>query len=208
MRKCKNCHKTKELNINNFRITKNRSGNIYFRRMCIDCERQKSLKYRYSNLEKVTKYNDKWRKENPNYKKKYKEKNREEIRKYTRKYEAQPQVRLKKRISRRIKQTILKNGKSVTKFLPYTIVQLKDHLESQFKPWMSWENWGIYDPSTWDDNDSATWTWQLDHIIPHSKFKYSSMEDDEFRRCWALSNLRPLASKRNIMEGASRIRHK
>src|ERR1700723_3439162 len=74
-----------------------------------------------------------------------------------------------------------KNGNSISMYLSYSIQELKNHLEIQFEPWMSWENYGRYDPETWDDNDPATWTWQLDHIIPHSTFHYTSMEDQAFR---------------------------
>jgi len=78
---------------------------------------------------------------------------------------------------------------------------LKKHLESQFEEWMNWDNYGVYRVDGWDDNDSTTWTWQIDHIIPHSSFKYSSMEDEEFKKCWDLSNLRPYSSKQNIIDG-------
>jgi len=32
-------------------------------------------------------------------------------------------------------------------------------------------------------------TWQVDHIKSHSEFKYTSMEDEGFKLCWALINL-------------------
>lgn len=44
-------------------------------------------------------------------------------------------------------------------------------------------------------------------IIPHSEFKYISMECEEFKRCWALKNLRPLSAKLNLLDGVKRIRH-
>ena len=50
--------------------------------------------------------------------------------------------------------------------------------------------------------------WHIDHIIPQSLLPYSSMEDDNFKKCWALSNLRPLSAKQNLLDGANRIRHK
>jgi len=53
---------------------------------------------------------------------------------------------------------------------------------------------------TWDNNDSSTWTWNIDHIIPQSKFKYSSMNDENFKKCWSLTNLRTYSSKKNIIE--------
>ena len=72
---------------------------------------------------------------------------------------------------------------------------------------MNLNNYGKYNSKTWNDNDPSTWTWQIDHIIPHSTFKYTSMKDNEFKKCWSLSNLRPLNSKQNFLEGVKRIRH-
>jgi hypothetical protein len=100
-----------------------------------------------------------------------------------------------------------KNKKSTKDYLQYSISELKEHLEKQFEPWMNWQNHGKYNAKTWDDNDSSTWTWQLDHIVPHSKFKYTSMEDQSFKECWALSNLRPYSAKQNILDGTSKKRH-
>lgn len=93
-----------------------------------------------------------------------------------------------------------KNGKSCLDYLKYTIKELKEHLEQQFEPWMTWQNQGIYNPNTWDDNDPSTWTWQIDHIIPHSIFRYTSMKDHAFQECWALKNLRPLSAKQNLLK--------
>jgi hypothetical protein len=101
----------------------------------------------------------------------------------------------------------LKNGKPVLKYLNYSIEELKFHLQSQFEPWMNWSNYGKYNSKTWKDDDESTWTWQIDHIIPHSTFNYSSMEDEEFKRCWSLNNLRPYNSKLNFEEGVRRTRH-
>ena len=59
---------------------------------------------------------------------------------------------------------------------------------------MSWKNYGVY--------------WHIDHIIPQSDLPYTSMEDDNFKLCWALDNLRPLEAKQNLLDGAKRTRHK
>jgi hypothetical protein len=86
-----------------------------------------------------------------------------------------------------------KRGGSILNYLSYTIQELKAYLESQFDSWMTWENHGLYDPT----RD----TWQIDHIIPHSSFRYETMDCDEFRKCWALENLRPLKTINNIKKG-------
>jgi len=119
-----------------------------------------------------------------------------------------PVCRLKRTVSSSIYR-ILKNkniikGGSTFKNLPYTAQELKEYIESKFESWMSWENWGIYDSKKWDDSNDGTWTWQMDHIIPHSFFKYTSMQDEEFKKCWKLSNLRPYSAKQNILNGNRR----
>ena len=72
---------------------------------------------------------------------------------------------------------------------------------------MTWDNWSRYNPETWDDNDPSTWTWQVDHLKPHSTFNYDSMEHPDFKKCWALENLRPLSAKQNVLDGITRSRH-
>lgn len=122
-----------------------------------------------------------------------------------------PEFKIRQNFSRSIRSSLLKNDKikddSFLKYLPYTIKDLKQHLESQFEPWMTWRNYGKYNKQTWDDQDSSTWTWQIDHIVPHSIFKYKSMNEDNFKKCWSLENLRPLNAKQNILDGVNLVRH-
>ena len=72
---------------------------------------------------------------------------------------------------------------------------------------MTWNNQGKYNPEIWNDSDQSTWTWQLDHIIPQSDLPYASMEDDNFKKCWSLENLRPYSAKQNLIDGSKRLRH-
>jgi len=112
-----------------------------------------------------------------------------------------------------------KNNESIIKYLGEIYIRhLIIHLEALFSApenlttdgqvWMTMENQGSYRRNEWNDNDPTTWKWQLDHIIPHSMFQYSTMDCQEFRDCWALENLRPLSAKQNVIDGVSRIRHK
>lgn len=80
-----------------------------------------------------------------------------------------------------------KSGRSWRTFVDYTLEELMAHLERQFLPGMSWENKG---------------EWHIDHIIPRSSFEYSSPDDQEFRKCWSLSNLQPLWAIDNIRKNA------
>lgn len=119
---------------------------------------------------------------------------------------ADASLRLKSTVSSRVWAAMKgnKNGASVWKHFPYTFEELKEHVESLFENWMTWDNRGHYVVESWDDNDPTTWTWHLDHIIPHSRFAYTSMDSKEFQECWSLSNLRPLSAKQNIRDGARR----
>lgn len=133
----------------------------------------------------------------------YQNNNRKKRRKHN------PSFRLREIIPIIIRSSLKKSnsskyGKSVAKYLSYTFQELKDHLQSQFEPWMSWNNWGKYDHTTWNDHNTLTWYWQIDHIIPQSKLLYNSMEDDNFKKCWSLENLRPYSAKLNIIEGNRR----
>lgn len=147
-----------------------------------------------------------YHKANPEINKKAKKKYRR------RKRETDPIFRLRSNISRHIGYALKqngssKNGISFIKNLPYSFDELKLHIEALFEPWMSWENQGRYGAKEWDDNDPSTWKWQLDHIRPHSTFYYETIDCDEFKNCWSLSNLRPLSAKQNNLDGTRRARH-
>lgn len=99
-----------------------------------------------------------------------------------------PQRRLTENIRRRIRDAFTAKGlrpdkarRRWEKLVGYTAQQLMEHLERQFTRRMSWKNFG---------------KWHIDHIIPVSAFSFSSVDDLEFRSCWALSNLRPLWASR------------
>lgn len=124
-------------------------------------------------------------------------------------YKSNPAIKIRKNLSSSIRKKIIKNSLdkkslSIIKYLPYTIQDLKSHFEKNFENWMNWDNHGSYIRASWNDDDVSTWTWQIDHIIPHSHFTYSSMEDKEFIECWSLKNLRPLSSKQNLLDGNRR----
>lgn len=108
---------------------------------------------------------------------------------------ADPQLKLSRRLRESIKKWFKsKNGTrgnvgKLINCIGYTCVELKTHLERQFLPSMSWDNYGA---------------WHIDHIIPLAAFRFSSMDDPEFKAAWALSNLRPLWAQDNIKKGAKR----
>lgn len=111
--------------------------------------------------------------------------------------------RLRRRLSNAIYYSIRSNkmGASIIKYLPYSIKELRNHLESQFESWMTWSNWGSYNKLTWNDSDMFTWVWNIDHIISQANLPYNSMDDNNFKKCWSLENLRPYSAKQNIIDG-------
>lgn len=125
--------------------------------------------------------------------------------------------KLRESISTQINQALVENNSSKLgqscKIYLNAIVSgdyfdcLKLHLEQMFEPWMNWSNRGKYNKKSWNDNDQSTWTWNIDHIIPQSILPYTTMEEENFRLCWSLSNLRPYNAKQNIIDGVSRTRH-
>jgi len=197
-----------------------------------ELDRQRKQNWRSKNRDKVLKSKRKYREKHPDkikiekqkhyskpenkIKKKrqdriYSQKNRKKINKKQRNWiKSKPELIMRHGISHMILEALhragsSKNGGSSFKHLPYTPIELKEHLEKQFEPWMNWSNYGIYRVATWDDNNSTTWTWQIDHIIPQSKLIYTSMEDENFKKCWALENLRPLSAKENLLKGNREI---
>lgn len=103
-----------------------------------------------------------------------------------------PYYRLRKNISSHIRNAIKQVGakKDYKTFqaLPYTPQELREHIENQFDKKMNWDNYGDY--------------WHIDHIIPQAALPYKSLEDENFQKCWALENLRPLEATENSKKGS------
>lgn len=82
-----------------------------------------------------------------------------------------------------------KGGRHWEDLLGYSGAQLRDHLERQFLPGMTWANRG---------------QWHIDHIVPVSSFEFTTPDCPGFKAAWALSNLRPLWATENIRKSAKR----
>lgn len=74
--------------------------------------------------------------------------------------------------------------------LGYTLEELRRHIESQFRPGMTWDNHGTL--------------WEIDHIKPLAGFVVPDAHCLAFRQAWALSNLRPLLRVDNREKGGPR----
>lgn len=132
-----------------------------------------------------------------NYLKKYRELNREKLNAHYRKKRMEnAHYHLRKTISQAIREKLKirilkKNGKtSFDGILSYSAEDLKVHLESLFAEGMTWENYG-----------AGEGKWHIDHKTPDSWFTYSSVDDDGFKKSWALENLQPMWGTDNIKKG-------
>ena len=80
----------------------------------------------------------------------------------------------------------IRKGLKTEQILGCTFQEFKEHLESQFEPWMNWENRGLY-------NGTPNYGWDIDHIIPIS----SATVVDELIKLNHYTNLKPLCSYYN-----------
>ncbi len=178
-------------------------------------------KYNEENKENLLKYQEEYRQENKEeiqaYQKEYYEENKELIQIKNNKYERDrrkndPGYRFRRNLSRNIRaqlKTINKEKFSGTclSYIDYTFQQYREHMEALFlinldhngKPWMTWDNQGVFILSEYDPNDPTTWKWHQDHITAQSKFDWTN--DEDIKKCWALSNLRPMQALDNIKKG-------
>jgi len=146
--------------------------------------------------ERKRKNHKKWYEKNKEkwnqYIKDYREKNIEKIREVKRNYErhrksTDPIYKLINNFRTAIYQVLKENNVQKNghyfEVLQYTPDELISHLENQFKDGMTWDNYG---------------DWHVDHILPISIHNIQEIGDDEFMKCWSLSNLQPMWGEDNI----------
>lgn len=209
LRQCRGCGLTKALSLDEF---PKKDGRFSWR--CRVCQREKDRE-KYKASSKKLEYVKRWRGSNPEKTRKssldyyyrnrekciasvraWSEKNPQKRKKYYaelhgRRQSSDPMYRLKRAVRAYLRICVLsgKVGKRTESLLGYSISELKDHLERQFVGGMNWSNYG---------------EWHIDHIVPIAEFKFDSPEDEEFKRCWSLPNLRPLWGRDNIIKGSKR----
>jgi len=132
------------------------------------------------------------------YNKKYREENRERLR-VKRNIDKQnrinknPLTKLRFRISNNITVSLKRNGGKklckTTDILGCSFDYFRNHIESLWESWMSWENYGNPKDGIYELNK----TWDLDHIIPSSK----ATTEEEILELNHYSNFQPLCSHNN-----------
>lgn len=200
MKECTKCKESKELE--DFpKRTSSKDGYNTQCKVCIALTKKKwaeentdKIKVaRENNRENILKSRKKWNDNNKDYNKKYK-------RKYSR-YEREKERMLvddlykcKRKITKsigcvireNIHKTNYKKDTKTIEILGCSFEYFKSYIENNFEPWMTWENYGIY-------NGEFNYGWDFDHIIPITK----AVDKDEVLRLNHYTNFQPLCSKMN-----------
>jgi hypothetical protein len=200
---CTKCQNEKEIKFFPIKkISKDGYGN-----RCKDCVKESNKEYHIKNPNYKKIYNTKNKKNISNYNKKYYYDNIEwfrsdEKRNISNKWALNNKDKLKEYYNNKRKNNIIfkissdlrsrfyytikkrKKSKEIFNLLGCTIEQLKQYLETQFKPEMNWENHGII--------------WEIDHIIPVSNFNLNKHEEQQ--KCFYYTNLQPLFKTTKIAE--------
>lgn len=127
--------------------------------------KEKAKDYRTNNREKINQYHIERKKNDPLYKLK---------------------CNLRSLIKESFKRKGFTKNSKTYQIIGCTYEQFKEHLEKQFEPWMTWDNYGLY-------NGTECYGWDIDHIIP---LKTAKTENDVIRLCH-YTNLQPLCSHIN-----------
>jgi len=98
--------------------------------------------------------------------------------------------RLRDNLRSRFRLAVKNNRENsgVVDLLGCSISSLKHHLEGNFQPGMSWDNYG---------------EWHVDHILPLASFDMT--DNNQICKAWHYTNLQPLWAKDNLRKGAKII---
>ncbi len=163
-------------------------------------------KYRTQNKERIAKYMKKHN-EKPEVKKRKSE--------YNKKRRMRPEVKamiserlknkglhdykfnLNRRMSTMVRSSVKygKNGLSWTKLVGYTVEDLTKRLKRTIPKGYTWNDFLKKD------------VLHIDHKIPKSVFNFTKPSHEDFKKCWALKNLRLLPARENIIKSDKLVKH-
>jgi hypothetical protein len=96
------------------------------------------------------------------------------------------EIALRRRLYDLVRRDRATKGESALLLVGCSLEELRSHLENQFSPGMSWENYGS--------------AWHIDHRRPCAKFNL--LDANEQRACFHFWNLQPLWAFDNLSKGA------
>ena len=83
---------------------------------------------------------------------------------------------------------ILKKTNGKLKYVSWTAIELKEHLQNMWQPGMSWDNYG---------RKQGIRCWEIDHIVPLA----SALNEQDLRKLCHYSNLQPMWADKNWSKG-------
>lgn len=194
--KCKLCvaEYSRQYRLKNIEKEIERANNYYQK------NKDKKNEYNKKNRDKKNEYAQKYRTKNKKIisekRKEYYKKNKSKILLrskvyYNNRINSDPLFKLKKDTQLLVRDSfrrknLSKNNKRTTNIIGCTIEEFKKYLESQFEPWMNWNNKGLY-------NGEPNFGWDIDHIIPIS----TAICEEDIIKLNHYTNLQPLCSYTN-----------
>jgi len=202
---CKNCAKkyNKEYNRQNkdrikehhreyYQKNNDRTKEYVYRQKNKDRIKEYKRKFYLLNKDKIDENNKKYRQENTDkikeQKREFYQQNKFKIQECVmRKRQDTPKLKVCHNISNSMNKSLRlgKSGRHWEDIVGYNLDKLMQRLEVNFKPGMSWDNYGLYG-------------WHIDHKKPVSWFNFISCNDKEFKHCYMLCNLQPLWASENL----------
>jgi hypothetical protein len=156
-----------------------------FQGYCRSCRSADAAAWHARNPDRAKELRDAWRKENP-------ERANGRASRYRSRMKNIPAYRLRCRIGCQLRNCLTsgKESRTTTELVGYSMGELKTYIERQFLPGMCWENIAL---------------WHIDHIVPVSSFEISGPDDPNIKAAWALTNLRPLWARDNLVKKDKRL---
>ncbi len=202
MKTCIKCNITKELKS----FYKDKSRHDGYTYVCKICIKSKSQLYYKDHIEEHKNRNIQWQLDNKKNQQLLSQKSYNTLKnnidwvksryeynnQYQKlKYNNNIQFKITRILRNRFREALNGNIKTQTaiNLLGCDIDKLKNYLEDQFKPEMSWDNHGCI--------------WEIDHIIPCSKFDLGLIEQQ--KQCFHYTNLQPLFKTTEIAESLGYI---
>lgn len=197
--KCKHCHSTraKDYYKNNSTVVLARSKEWY--ETNAEAGKRRAKQWKLANRERKKQLNresaERCRARDPEKarakEREWYRRNPDKVKAKVQRQRATPGQRLNEAMSHGVWRCLRKGkeSRSWTKLVPWTPEQLMEHLERQFKPGMTWDNYGRRG-------------WHVDHIRPLASFTFTTSEDDAFKQAWALDNLQPLWETENLKKSS------
>ena len=150
--------------------------------------------YRKQNAEKIKEQSKAWYQQNREqmkaYMKAYRKQNRDKRRIYVRnRLKTDINFKIANNLRTRVRKVLKgeRKSKNTMDLIGCSADFLKKHLENQFQPGMSWDNYGYNG-------------WHVDHILPCASFDLGDPKQQQ--KCFHYTNLQPLWAKDNISKGA------